>query len=201
MISPIHRWEERGRERQLLVSSPSDRVHFRTHVGGEPLLTSGSWVLGEMLLEDPGATPGTRCNGQDGGRPEGGWGTGSACGPAPFPASFSPFASGLDHVTYRRCVFTAFHSLHHSALPAPTRSFMPPVKQPIFSYFKNMGSEGGRFDASDSCASLCQKAWPSHPALPSPRPWAISTSSSSLGLPPTKLHPQFSNLVEMKSAL
>ena len=70
MISPIHRWEERGRERQLLVSSPSDRVHFRTHVGGEPLLTSGSWVLGEMLLEDPGATPGTRCNGQDGGRPE-----------------------------------------------------------------------------------------------------------------------------------
>lgn len=73
MIPPIHRWEERGRERQLLVSSPRDRVHSRTHVGGWPLLTSGSWVLGERLLEDPSATPGTRCNSQDGGRPEGEW--------------------------------------------------------------------------------------------------------------------------------
>lgn len=80
------------------------------------LLTSGSWVLGKILLEGRGATPGTGCNGQDGGRPEGGWGTGSACGPTTFPASFSPFTHGLDHMTYWRCV----HSL-----PQPSQLCSP----------------------------------------------------------------------------
>ena len=43
MISPTHRWEERGRERQLLVSSPSESPLQNPH---GRVAASHLWVLG-----------------------------------------------------------------------------------------------------------------------------------------------------------